>query len=250
MSASLAAVPLTVCTKPEATSTPICAFMPKCHVWMPPFAQEGFERFDHVIGCGHVSGLEVRPDRAAGRYRDTRTWRKSLIRALSSLALVAFPGPDLTDHLTLPSVDLLTRPTFPKLRRPRLTQIAATAGTRKSSPFASMAQTERAILLASAIATSIFGLRASMRCSQLPSGAPLRKAARTTAIAPMISRRRISRWPIFEIFPRTCSAGRVLPGDKPEPGGEIAPALEDIHRRREGLDRQVVIGPIPGIVCR
>src|SRR6476660_4760141 len=166
---------------------------PGCHVWMPPFAQEGFERLDHVIGCGHVSGLQVRPDMAAGRYGATRTGRKSFERALSSVASVAFPGPDLTDHLTLPFVALLTRPTFPKLRRPRLTQIAATAGTRKSSPFASMAQTERAILLASAIATSIVGLRASMRWSQLPSGAPFRKAARTTVIAPMISRRRISR---------------------------------------------------------
>src|SRR4051794_6433432 len=115
------------------------------------------------------------------------------VRALSSVAPIAFPGPDLTDHLTLPFVDLLTRPTVPKLRRPRLAQIAATGGTRKSSPFTSMAQTERAILLASAIATSIFGLRASMRWSQLPSGAPLRTAERTTAIAPMISRRRISR---------------------------------------------------------
>src|SRR3954447_18039593 len=95
----------------------------------------------------------VRLDMAAGRYGDTRTWRKSLIRALSSLALVAFPGPDLTDHLTLPLVDLLTRPTFPKPRRPMLAQIAATIGARKSSPFASMAHAERAILLASAIAT-------------------------------------------------------------------------------------------------
>src|SRR5215212_443947 len=175
ISASLAAVPLTVWTSPEATSTPICAFIPKYHVWMPPFAQEDFERLDPVIGCGHVSGLRVRPDMAAGRYGDMRTWRKSLVRALSSVAPVAFPGPDLTDHLTLPFVDLLTRPTFPKPRRPMLTQVAATMGTRKSSPFASMAQAERAILLASAIATSIFSLRASMRWSQLPSGAPLRR---------------------------------------------------------------------------
>src|SRR3954464_4958959 len=87
----------------------------KCHVWMPPFAQEDIERLDHVIGCGHVSGLQVRPDRAAGRYGDTRTWRKSFVRALSSVASIAFPGPDLTDHLTLPFVDLLTRPTFPQL---------------------------------------------------------------------------------------------------------------------------------------
>src|SRR5438270_13015643 len=34
MSASLAAVHVTVCTTPEATSTPICAFIPKCH-WLP-----------------------------------------------------------------------------------------------------------------------------------------------------------------------------------------------------------------------
>jgi hypothetical protein len=36
MSASLAAVPTTVWTSPEATSTPICAFIPKCH-WLPFF---------------------------------------------------------------------------------------------------------------------------------------------------------------------------------------------------------------------
>src|SRR3954451_8067446 len=81
---------------------------------MPPFAQAGFERLSHVIGCVHVSGLQVRPDMPAGRYGDTRTWRKSLKRALSSVALVAFPGPDLTDHLTLPPVDPLTRPMFPR----------------------------------------------------------------------------------------------------------------------------------------
>src|SRR3954452_11249904 len=194
---------------------------------MPPFAQEGFERLYPVIGCGHVSGLQVRPDMAASRYGDMRTWRKSFVRALSSVAPVAFPGPDLTDHLILPYVDLLTRPTFPQLRRPMLAQIAATGGTRKSSPFTSMAQTERAILLASAIATSIFGLRASMRCSQLPSGAPLRKAERTTVIAPMISRRRISRWPIFEIFPKTCSPPvECCRGTSPSQVAKLRPRLK------------------------
>src|SRR6202167_3186647 len=32
---------------------------------------------------------------------------------LSSMAFYAFPGPDLTDHLPLPFLELLTRPTFP-----------------------------------------------------------------------------------------------------------------------------------------
>jgi hypothetical protein len=33
------------------------------------------------------------------------------------------------------------------------------------------------------------------------------------------------------------ASGRVLPGRKPEPGGKVAPAFEDAHRRRKGLDR-------------
>lgn len=49
----------------------------------------------------------------AGRYGDMRTWRKSVERALNSMALNAFPGPGLTDHLTLPLVDLLTARPFP-----------------------------------------------------------------------------------------------------------------------------------------
>ena len=33
---TLAAVPMAVCTKPDSASTPMCAFMPKCH-WLPFF---------------------------------------------------------------------------------------------------------------------------------------------------------------------------------------------------------------------
>jgi hypothetical protein len=74
----------------------------------PPLAQDGFEWFGRVIGCGHVSGLQARPITTAGRYGDART-----SELLSSMAFIAFPGPDLTDHLPLPFLDLLTRPTFP-----------------------------------------------------------------------------------------------------------------------------------------
>ena len=82
------------------------------HVWMPPSVQVVSERLKHVIGCGHVSGLDMRPIMTAGRYGDTRTWRRSLKRAVSSVDITAFPDPDLTDHLPLPFVDLLTRLTF------------------------------------------------------------------------------------------------------------------------------------------
>ena len=38
----------------------------------PPLAQDGFEWFGRVIGCGHVSGLQARPVTTAGRYGDAR----------------------------------------------------------------------------------------------------------------------------------------------------------------------------------
>jgi hypothetical protein len=62
----------------------------------------------------------------------------------------------------------------------------------------------RAILLASATAMSIRGLRASMRSNHDPAGAPLRAAQRTTALAPMINRRRSVRSPILEVLPSLC----------------------------------------------
>ena len=102
----------------------------KTHVWMPPFAQDVFEWCGRVIGCGHVSGLQMRLLRTAGRYGDARTRRRSAGRAFSSLRLIAFPGPDLTDHLSLPFVDLLTRPTSPWLLVRSFDQAAAATGTR------------------------------------------------------------------------------------------------------------------------
>jgi hypothetical protein len=49
---------------------------------------------------------------------------------VNALGFLAFPGPDLTDHLPLPFVDLLTRPTFPRLHNPIVDQRTAAAGTR------------------------------------------------------------------------------------------------------------------------
>jgi len=57
---------------------------------MPPFAQGVSERLGRVIGCGHVSGLQMRLFDAAGRYGDARTRRRTIRRAVSSKALIAF----------------------------------------------------------------------------------------------------------------------------------------------------------------
>lgn len=69
----------------------------------PRSRKKFFERLDHVIGCSHVLGLLMRPDMAAGRYGDTRTWRKSIERAfeLYGSKCVSGPGSDRSFDLTV-----------------------------------------------------------------------------------------------------------------------------------------------------
>jgi IS5 family transposase len=85
----------------------------KYHVWMPPLAQDGFEWFGRVIGCGHVSGLQGGLSRPLAGMEMRGPGANHRGELLSSMVFIAFPGPDLTDHLPLPFLDLLTRPTFP-----------------------------------------------------------------------------------------------------------------------------------------
>ena len=114
-----------------------------------------------------------------------------------------------------------------------------------------MAQIERAILLARPIATSMRGLRLSIRCSQVPSCAPFRQAQRTMTIAPVIKSRRISRCPILEVFPRTC-----LPPVECCKGTSPSQAAKSRPRRNTSIGgakvsiAMAVIGQTPGIVCR
>jgi hypothetical protein len=64
-----------------------------------------------------------------------------------------------------------------------------------------MAQIARAILLANATATSIFGFLPSMRASHDPAAIDLRPSQLNRDIAPIISNRRMSNWPAFETRP-------------------------------------------------
>jgi len=94
----------------------------------------------------------------------------------------------------------------------------------------------RAVLFAKATVTSIGGLRSSMPASQEPSGAGRsadagRRAQRTTALAPMIKRRRRSRWPIFEVFPsRLAPPLDCCRGVKPIQAARSRPHLPDRAR--------------------
>ena len=93
--------------------------------------------------------------------------------------------------------------------------------------------------LASATATTITGLRASIRASQGSSVSPRRSAQRTCAMAPQdqeppevaLTHLRYPAQPGL-------AARAVLARHQPEPGREVAPAAEALHRRREGLDRR------------
>ena len=111
------------------------------------------------------------------------------------------------------------------------------------------AQTIRAVLLASATATSIFGLRANILASHGSVISPRRLACWTTAIAPMIKSRLRSRWPIFDILPSLglppvvcCRGTRPSQAEKSRPRRKLS-----IGGAKAWMAR-AVIGPTPGIV--
>jgi hypothetical protein len=74
-----------------------------------PLAQDGFESFGRVIGCGHVSGLS----RPLAGMEMRGPGANQCGEPLSLMAFYCISWPDLSDHLPLPFLDLLTRPTFP-----------------------------------------------------------------------------------------------------------------------------------------
>jgi hypothetical protein len=80
------------------------------HVWMPPLVQEISERFECVIGCGHVSGLSLQrliQPRAGMAMREPKADQQ--IELIGSCTKTALSGPDLSDHFPLLFIDLLTR---------------------------------------------------------------------------------------------------------------------------------------------
>lgn len=109
----------------------------------------------------------------------------------------------------------------------------------------------RAILLASATITSMRGFRASMRPSHDPSEAPRRHAWLTTALAPMISRRRSVLSPIFDVAPSFCfpPVDRCS-GVNPSHAAKSRPRLKLHAAGARATSAVAVTGPTPGIVTR
>jgi hypothetical protein len=77
---------------------------------MPPLVQEISERFECVIGCGHVSDLSLQrliQPRAGMEMREPKADQQ--IELISSCTKTALSGTDLSDHFPLLFIDLLTR---------------------------------------------------------------------------------------------------------------------------------------------
>jgi len=96
----------------------------------------------------------------------------------------------------------------------------------------------RAILFANATLTSIAGLRAIMLASHEPAGAPFRAAQRTTELAPMMSRRRSVRSPIFDVAPSLCfppveCCNGVSPSQAAKSRPRFSRRRQRCHRRRD-----------------
>jgi signal transduction histidine kinase len=102
----------------------------------------------------------------------------------------------------------------------------------------SIAQTERAILLARAMATTKRGFSASIRASHDPLAAPLRTARLTTVVAPMIKSRRMSCCPIFDVRP-SASQNMSYQAEKDSLIAELEQAKlnsDEARRRAEGAN--------------
>ncbi len=110
------------------------------------------------------------------------------------------------------------------------------------------AQTIRAVLLASATATSIFGLRATILASHGSVISPRRIAFWTTAMAPVIKSRLRSRWPIFDVLPSLGLPPVVCcRGTRPSQAEKSRPRRKLSIGGAKACSASAVIGPIPGI---
>jgi len=114
-----------------------------------------------------------------------------------------------------------------------------------------MAQTARAILLANAIATSIFGLRSSIRASHEPGRMARRPIQFRRDIAPLISKRRMSDWPAFEMRPSRCRPPvECCLGTSPSQAAKSRPERKLSIDGAKASMASAVTGPIPGMVCK
>jgi hypothetical protein len=188
---------------------------------------------------------QVRPSHTAGRYGDARIGDQIKIACSPLVGRHWFSRPGSVRsfaHTGHRSPHIADAPH-------RRGQQTAPVGSLWSSSRTSVAQSMRAILLASAIATSMRGFRASIRASHDPGRPPPRPRQWTINIAPTISRRRMSRCPIFEVRPSFCLPPlECYRGTRPSQAAKSRPLRNSCKSAAKAVIAIAQTGPIPGMV--
>ncbi len=194
----------------------------------------------------------MRRGHAAGRYGDARTRCKSnstSAKALAAVVLFLIPiRPIVCPYGSRP-------PHMPPIMASQswFDQTAALPDP-GNPPFGQHRPYRASHLIGQRHCDQHSGLRSSIRASHDPVRAPFREAHWMTAMAPMMSSRRISRWPIFEVWPSRCFPPvECWTGTSPSQAAKSRPRLKvssaeqtlPCHRRdrpysRHGLQRRRV----------
>jgi hypothetical protein len=167
----------------------------------------------------------------------------------SSMHVNAFPDPDLTDQF-----DLTVRRSSNTLDCPpvALADFRSDRSSHRISIILRLRQhgPDRASHLVGERDCRKHPRFACQHAMEPRSGGPFRQAARTTAMAPMINSRLMSRWPIFEVFPRICLPPvECWRGTSPSHAAKSRPRLNTPIGGAKVSIAMAVIGPTPGIVC-
>jgi len=94
-------------------------------------------------------------------------------------------------------------------------------------------------------------LRTIMLASHEPAGAPFRAAQRTTELAPMMSRRRSVRSPIFDVAPSLCFPPvECCNGVSPSQAAKSRPRLNVSAGGASAAMAVAITGPTPGMLMR
>jgi hypothetical protein len=136
----------------------------KCHVWTAPDWQELSSRFCSIGRCSHVFGLLMRFTMTAGHNALRGSGPDQNLAFKNALAHVGCPDRRI-DRLCITCCSPSQPHITPVFQRDLVYRASAT-GSLYRSPLAIMAQTIRAILLASAIAATLVGRLASNAVSQ------------------------------------------------------------------------------------
>src|SRR5215831_6146818 len=176
------------------------------HLWTPPSRQgKTLGSLLRVVGCCHLSGLGCGRKTAAGLYGSSRTGSRSPKACSKHSGKPWLSQSRLADGCAILSFRSPSRPRDRRQLRCRgRSSVGAAFDQQGPDDAGHLVGQRNGDQLARATVTSIFGLRANICASHEPWGALRRLACSTTALAPMINRRRIVRSPRFETAPSFC----------------------------------------------